>query len=305
MNLGALMEKLGAEGIAVDDGSAVAVSVARELKISRYPDGSPPLFIRIVERQKGERDFAILAFLAARLGASISQPTQILRSGDLVCGLFPFVFHEKLRPQRIAGANTLLRKVAHLLVAMHAAGIDYASQHGEGDAATRLEVADCGADDTPAFRGYLETTFLKSAGNRPPAAQHCDFTYANLGLAGDGTLMVFDWEQYGMVRLPGFDFATFLFGHHHHCGTTDELVRSPDALIAVIERDFGRGFLESIGFTADSFVAVFPAYLRMFWMLKRDGFSAAINRRMQSMWQRLRSSEAWVRAMGAAGSRVL
>jgi hypothetical protein len=142
----------------------------------------------------------------------------------------------------------------------------------------------------------------QAVGNRPPAAQHCDFSYANLGIASDGTLIVFDWEQYGMVQFPGFDLATFLVGHHHQCGTTDELLRSPESLIAVIDRDLGRGFLESLGFTAESFVAVFPAYIRVFWMLKRDGFGAAINRRVQSMWLRLCGADSWVRAMAATSS---
>lgn len=304
MKLGRMLAKLEAEGIAVDDGAAVTVNVARELKIARYADGSPPLFIRILERQKGERDFEVLAYLAARLGASISQPARILKSEDLVCGLFPFVVHEKFRPRQIAGANNPLRKVADLLIAMHAAGTEFSGRYPEGTLPVHLTDQGFEPGDDSVFRGYLQTVFEQAIGSRPPAAQHCDFTYANLGLASDGALIVFDWEQYGMVRLPGFDFTTFLVGHHHQCGTTDTLVESPDSLIAVIERDFGRAFLGSFGFTADAFAAIFPAYLQTFWKLKRDGFGAAINRRMQSMWRQLRGSESWVRVMGGTRSGV-
>lgn len=42
----------------------------------------------------------------------------------------------------------------------------------------------------------------------PPIAQHGDMVMNNLGLRADGRLVVFDWEDYGALWLPGLDLFT-------------------------------------------------------------------------------------------------
>lgn len=42
----------------------------------------------------------------------------------------------------------------------------------------------------------------------PPIAQHGDLVMNNLGIRDDGRLVVFDWEDYGALWLPGLDLFT-------------------------------------------------------------------------------------------------
>jgi hypothetical protein len=73
-------------------------------------------------------------------------------------------------------------------------------------------------------------------------------------------------------------------------------------LIDLISRDFGKAFVASLGLTVKEYTRLFPAYLFTFLTLKQGGFSAAINRRMQSMWLRLLQSGEWASAMRAPAS---
>lgn len=45
----------------------------------------------------------------------------------------------------------------------------------------------------------------------PPLPQHGDLVLNNLGLRRDGGLVVFDWEDFGAVALPGLDLFTLEF----------------------------------------------------------------------------------------------
>lgn len=43
----------------------------------------------------------------------------------------------------------------------------------------------------------------------PPVAQHCDLSINNVGRTAEG-FVVFDWEDYGRIALPGFDICTLI-----------------------------------------------------------------------------------------------
>lgn len=293
MKLGALLDQLRSAGLAIDEGPVV-LSVARDLKILRLAGRSGREFLRILERSKGERDFANLRFLEKRLGGRINGPAQVLASDDLTCGVFPFVAHHKVSYRRMAAGN-LLREVATTLALMHEAGGEYCRSGAAASDAAGVTARTTGTEGEPATGAWLESRLRQLAERHPPAAQHCDFTYANLGVAADDRLVVFDWEQFGQVTLPGFDLTTFLLGHCHFGGDIGELLDSPVSLLAKVRRVLGEEFLGRIGLTADDYVESFPAHLLLFWSLKGKGFSVAINRRMQAMWERLRRASGWSR----------
>lgn len=287
MKLGALLDQLRSAGIAVDEGPVV-LSVARDLKVLRLAGRSGREFLRILERSKGERDFANLRFLEKHLGGRINGPAQVFASDDLTCGVFPFVAHHKISYRRMT-AGRLLKEVATTLALMHEAGSEFCRL--PDSTGTTARPSDTAGE--PAAGAWLESRLRRLAHRYPPAAQHCDFTYANLGVTTDDRLVVFDWEQFGQVTLPGFDLTTFLLGHGHFGGAIGEMLDSPASLLEAVRRDLGEDFLGRIGLSDDDYAEAFPAHLLLFWSLKGRGFSVAINRRMQSMWERLRRASAW------------
>lgn len=297
MNLGALLDQLRLVGIVIDD-DPVVLSVARDLKILQLANGSTQRFLRILERGKGERDFAHLRFLETRLGDRINAPSSVITTDDLACGESPFVAHFKVTHERLVSGN-LLPEVAKSLVLMHEAGRDFcATAAPVGTSFSPESAFEKGATDD-ATRSWLESTLRHLTETQPAVAQHCDFTYANLGIAQQGRLIIFDWEEYGTITYPAFDFTTFLLGHYHFEGVIGRALDSPVALIDLISRDFGKAFLGNLGLTVKEYTRVFPAYLFTFLTLKQGGFGAAINKRMQSMWSQLLQSGEWASAMRA------
>ena len=106
-------------------------------------------------------------------------------------------------------------------------------------------------------------------------------------------MVVFDWEDYGLVRYPGFDLATFLISHYHHGRCLEPLVASPEILNDMLVRDFGEDFLAALGLTRERFARVFPGYLAVFLTLKRNGFGVRINDRIHGLLLSILRSASW------------
>lgn len=278
-------------GITVDDGPLV-LGVARDLKIQRLASNSNPQFLRILKRDKGERDFANLQFLETRLGGRISAPTQVVASEDMVCGVFPYLAHSKVSYERFA-ASGLLGEVATSLALMHEAGREFARGSWPQRLDVRLGQAFVPDEERDAMHAWLSAARERLESTFAPAAQHCDFTYANLATNAQGQLVIFDWEEFGAIRFPGFDLSTFVLGHYHFGGTIGQALDSPETLVAMIHRDFGESLLDRLGMSAEQYQEAFPLHLQNFLALKQGGFSIAINRRLHAMWMRLWRAEAW------------
>lgn len=298
MSIGKLLNKLQLMGIAVDGDCAVAVNVARELKICHFPHASTPVFLRVLKRSKGEKDFSNLAFLGSRLGSRINEPSRIVTTDEFICGFFPFVAHDRPSRKRLVSGELLLQ-VRDALVLMHTAGQDFAAENRSPLLRPVIDIADAECQFDAMFKRYMATNFRDIVGGKAPVAQHCDFTYVNLGITDDCRVIIFDWEEYGAIQYPGFDFATFLVSHHYHGGTIDDVLSSPEGLTRCIDRDFGNEFLGSIGLTTADFTRLFPAYIYVFLTLKREGFGATINTRIRAMLDRILESESWTRIMAA------
>lgn len=300
MNIGLLLSQLRQQGIPTIEDCPVAINVARDLKISCFPAASPPLFLRILERIKGEADFENLRILKSHLGSHINGPMGVVSAANVSCGVFPFVTHQKVSYDRLR-KRAALSQVRDILSSMHTSGLEL---NACGAVLSRTMVMDAVHDAgllDDAARAYLETSFPGIVGQKPAVLQHCDFTYANLAVTTDGTLLVFDWEEYGVVRYPGFDFATFLLSHQHHSRRRGGAFETPDQLMALVSDDFGGDFLDGLGFTPEEFARVFPGYLAVFLTLKKD-FGARIKERMHATWRRMINSEAWLRIMNTTAT---
>jgi len=295
MRIGQLLSKIRDMGIGVDKRCSIAVNMSRDLKISYFQRNSEPLFVRILERKRGEREFVNLKFLKSCLGDHIVGPTKIETTDDLACVIFPFVAYKRFPDEKLIVRN-LLPQVRDVLLLMHDAGNTF---NPEGRSLSPMEALDGLNSEgllTDTFKGYFEQGFQVIVGKRKAIPQHCDFTFTNLGTAGDGTLIVFDWEDYGLVRYPAFDFATFLMSYHFHTGTIDTIINSPEELTNMIESAFGDRFLETIGFTPVEFQYVFPGYLVVFFILKKT-FGSGIYERFRGIWKQMTKSEKWTRIM--------
>lgn len=96
----------------------------------------------------------------------------------------------------------------------------------------------------------------------PSIPQHGDFTVNNLALNQD-RLVIFDWEDFGRVHLPGLDLC---------CAIASDAGLEPHRL-AQVGRGRYRPLIEAacpaLGLTPDLFVRMMPLYLAVFLDLKQ------------------------------------
>ena len=202
MKLGNLLVALQKVGIDAGEADALSVNVAREIKISLYPDATEALFLRVVERSKAEQDFSNLQRLNELLGGHIVCPLKVVGGGELACGIFPFVSHARVSYQLIS-QERYFSQVMDILARLHAGADQFPESQRKFDVQaifSRLS----GEGWSEMLLRYVERLYRPALEARNAVPQHCDFTYVNLGTDDDGTLRVFDWEDFGSDSLRRF-----------------------------------------------------------------------------------------------------
>jgi hypothetical protein len=101
----------------------------------------------------------------------------------------------------------------------------------------------------------------------PAAAQHCDLSYNNTAIRR-GRAVVFDWEDFGRVTIPGFDLAIFMGSLFNHDAAVWRRLRD-DA-----RRGWACDLIDrvapEIGIGRDRFFALLPLYYLLFLRIKSE-----------------------------------
>jgi thiamine kinase-like enzyme len=112
-------------------------------------------------------------------------------------------------------------------------------------------------------------------------AQHGDFTINNLGHLQDTQPFILDWEDYGLVDLPGFDMATLLAS----MANFDRPTLTKDYLSETGQHHLAtKKLVAAAGVNWSEFTDALPLYLAAFHWLKRKGqYSASIDLMLHEM----------------------
>jgi len=115
----------------------------------------------------------------------------------------------------------------------------------------------------------------------PHIRQHGDFVLNNLGLTPTG-LVVFDWEDFGRISLPGLDLCTLLasdtgFDAARLLAIVDGSREPPDVPALVVQQS-----CPGMGLTPELFRQLVPLYLIVFLDLKMD-YGVAITRTVRNL----------------------
>lgn len=130
------------------------------------------------------------------------------------------------------------------------------------------QVEDRAGDGTCAaiVREWIESARLDAL---PHIRQHGDLVMNNLGLTGAG-LVVFDWEDFGRIAIPGLDLCTLLasdteFNTAKVLAIIDGSDHPPDCYAPLMENN-----CLAVGLTPELFRQLIPLYLVIFLDLKSD-----------------------------------
>ncbi len=129
--------------------------------------------------------------------------------------------------------------------------------------------------DWPRWEAYWER-IQHDAKNLPPVLQHGDFSANNIGVS-ESTLVFFDWEEFGLVDLPGFDLAILLLSLSNFSMTQLlERLSRPSVEASVAQRG-----CRALGISTDDLVDLFPAYASLYIQTKsRLGYPSTVTNRI-------------------------
>jgi len=117
----------------------------------------------------------------------------------------------------------------------------------------------------PPFEAYLRSDGVGGAlATLPAVLQHGDFVANNLGHRGDEPV-VYDWEDFGRISVPGYDVAMLMGSLCRH---------APQDIVRLLEGEgeaaaFFRALVAGSGLPWGRFVMLMPLYYALFWVVKR------------------------------------
>lgn len=127
--------------------------------------------------------------------------------------------------------------------------------------------------DRPGVTGLRERVMAPHAWDLvrelPNMPQHGDFVMSNLAWL-QGRLMVFDYEDFGRIQLPGFDLTTlYLSLFEFEPSAVERLLRADDAELAT-QLPWLRPSCANLGLSLANMRALLPIHLAAFLSLKRN-----------------------------------
>jgi hypothetical protein len=137
----------------------------------------------------------------------------------------------------------------------------------------RQRIAEHMCRSSPALAAYVDRCALAPViAALPSVPQHCDLVTNNIGEIG-GRPVIYDWEDFGRVDLPGFDLALFL-------GTLLELDPARIAALLQAPRRLDPGLaslIEATGLAGEEFCRLMPVYYGAFlWLKETQGYRSNI-----------------------------
>lgn len=245
--------------------------------VDMFDDSGRYYYVRLAEVYDLEAEHRIARDVAGHLGEFVPRPLAFFREQGLSCIVFEGVDFDVVSGKDLLAASPTGALGRGLLEFLDGGVRRLRSGAHPVDLGQVLAYVDERFLETEHealwhdVRRGLDLPYLASL---PSQRQHGDFVPNNFGLRPAG-LVVFDWEDFGKISLPGFDLAVLL---------SSIVDFEPDALceMRAARRGSGPGgvawvapALQILGIDADEFWRSVPFHLFLFLCLK-DRYSPAI-----------------------------
>lgn len=246
--------------------------------VNVFDDDGRYYYLRMAEAYDMQREYDVARSVAEVVGRFVPQPLAFFRIGKLSCMVAEGVDFEIVTGAALLDATSSTPAVRELLAFVeYAAGALAApgSRAHVDDLAEILTARYLGTEQEPLCARVLESSNLAALRELPSQRQHGDFVPNNFGMRGD-RLLIFDWEDFGKVDVPGFDLAVLLGSLvDFHPGRLRalrdaKLARAPDAQAEWLDEACRLSRIDTC-----LFLRSLPFYLSLFMWLK-DRYSPAI-----------------------------
>jgi hypothetical protein len=234
------------------------------LALMVYLDQARFLVVKIGIRTSLDREFRGLSAGHAAMPRHVPRPLGFATRGRHEVLVTEGVSHEPLVPGREHEWHAMFERDLTVFLAAGARHF----RASPSDHAVNVQEALREAGDAigwAGWRGYWDRVDPLIT-RLPRIPQHGDLAMNNIAIAGGG-LVFFDWEDFGLVDLPGFDLAVALLSLHNFsvAGLRASLAA------ATMESRVVRQGCAHVAMAPEQFAELLPAYLSLFVKLKGSG----------------------------------
>ena len=240
-------------------------------------------YLRLAEAYDLEREYGIAQSVARTIGRFVPQPLAFFREGPLSCIVLEGIDFKVLtgtdvlraRPSDLIGRE-LLAYCGHAARTLVDSERRAAFDQLVGDVEARY----AGTEQEELWRRVLSVTDQRYLAGLPSQLQHGDFVLNNFGMRIQG-LVIFDWEDFGRIDIPGFDISVLLGSLVNFDPERLRALRNASAHAS--SAGPVRWLNEAcriVGVEPDALLCALPFHLLLFMWLK-DRYSPAIRQRVQ------------------------
>lgn len=187
----------------------VNVTLSKNALFHLFSDSGEYFILKVADEHAIQAEFAALRELWPKLGTMAPEPLGATAFGGQSILVLRGVRHSALSHRNLERCGSTVREALFKLLEVQAGATPPARQDAPGFAGAALAALRRRRPDELDSLAVFTDERLEALSMLPAVKQHGDFLPPNLGLTPAG-LIVFDWEDYGRVTMPGFDLLVFV-----------------------------------------------------------------------------------------------
>jgi hypothetical protein len=184
----------------------ITVAVGRSINVQVFPDGTTDFYNVKVSKTSLEREYQALRAVERALPLNVPHVVMLTRLDDMDALITKGVSYSCIRGLTPSLA-TFVQRYQCVQSASPVFALPTSVTHRD---CLRDMIASSAPEGFERYAtGWLTSAASEFLDSLPAVRQHGDLMPMNLGVIRDD-YVIFDWEDFGRVVLPGFDFCMFL-----------------------------------------------------------------------------------------------
>jgi hypothetical protein len=238
-----------------------------------YPGDSQFHLVKIGIRTSLEREFRGLSIAHAAMPRNVPRPLGLTTQGSFQVLVSQGVEHRQLILRRGQDSCRVFERGMQAFLAVSLTHFKVSPD----DSAMNVRDAIREASDVSGWGGWRAywDRIAPMMVPLPRILQHGDLAMTNIAVTGD-ELVFFDWEDFGLVDIVGFDLAIVLLSmHEFDAASLRESLAAPTMESRLMRQGCAR-----LNLSPELFLDLFPAYLSAFVKAKQSsGYDAVVSAR--------------------------
>ncbi len=185
------------------------IYIGKNLVFHAYDKGGEFVVAKVRESAAAEAEFAALQLAYETMPEVVPRPLALHRVRDTYLMLIEGVAHEPLVHHAVERHGAELAQAMRRFIDGAAARFVPTDEREPHSAAIARMTDDLEDPEAAVLRRVVGGLDLEGLDRLPHICQHGDLVMNNFGCAERG-MIIFDWEDFGRVTLPGFDVALMI-----------------------------------------------------------------------------------------------